>query len=399
LPSALDFSNVATPSTFNFSVQATPSSAANTTSQYSYPFSAYSYPAVQYASNQASCTTQLAAAQYSSSAGMFATQYAPSFSSSQYVTPMYSSTQYMQPNQFSASTPQFTQSVVPSQLFQSQYSNITPTASNTANHQQSLPAQFQYVFPQQSYSGSSQMTKNQGEELTSEDKKRKQVRPFVRRVRQTRPKVVEAKGAVQCKGRNRKKGTQCRNAALMEYIGPRPIYCAEHIELDPKSLYEKCKSPYQKDPGDNKGCKEVVLKEFGVCYKHYADLIQEMIENRECEKTRIHSERISDLLTQLERDAAAAKKKDGDLYQRKNKLIPKFQEMKKLVSRALDSLEVIRHKDNQGLLPNEIPQHNASIMLDGMSVHIVEAFSSDEDCLSSPQSDSSLEDEFEQILA
>lgn len=38
----------------------------------------------------------------------------------------------------------------------------------------------------------------------------------------------------------------------MEYIGPRPIYCAEHIELDPNSLYEKCKSPYQKEPGDGK---------------------------------------------------------------------------------------------------------------------------------------------------
>jgi hypothetical protein len=398
LPSTLDFTNVATPVAFGFSVPTSSPAAtipAATASSYSYPF--YStYPAVHYASNQASCTTQLAAAQYSSSAGMYATQYAPSFSSSQYVTPSYSSAQYMQPNQFSASTPQYTQSVAPSQLFQPQYSTAS---TNSANYQQSLPTQFQYVFPQQSYSGSTQMAKTQSEDLSSEDKKRKQVRPFVRRVRQTRPKVVEAKGAVQCKGRNRKKGTQCRNAALMEYIGPRPIYCAEHIELDPKSLYEKCKSSYQKDPGDNKGCKEVVLKEFGVCYKHYADLIQEMIDNREYEKTRIHADRITDLLSQLERDAAAAKKKDGDLYQRKNKLIPKFQEMKKLVSRAMESLEAFRHKDLQEVLPNQMPSHNTSILLDGMSVHIVEAFSSDEDCLSSPRSDSSLEDEFQQILA
>jgi hypothetical protein len=396
LPASIDFSGVATPATFNFSVQqASPSISASSATSYSYPFAAYStYPSVQYASNQASCTTQLAASQYSSSTGMFATQYAPSFSSSQYITPMYSSTQYMQPNQFSASTSQYTQSVAPSQLFPSQYSN----ASSNASYQQTVPAQFQYVFPQQSYSGSSQLSKSQSEELVSEDKKRKQARPFVRRVRQTRPKVVEAKGAVQCKGRNRKKGTQCRNAALMEYIGPRPIYCAEHIELDPKSLYEKCKSSYQKEPGDNKGCKEVVLKEFGVCYKHYADLVQEMIENREYDKSRIHSERITDLLAQLERDAAAAKKKDGDLYQRKNKLIPKFQEMKKLVSRTQEALEAIRNKEIQGVLPSEMPLHNSSLMLDGMSLHIVEAFSSDEDCLS-PQSDSSLEDEFEQILA
>jgi len=154
-------------------------------------------------------------------------------------------------------------------------------------------------------------------------------KPFPRRVRQTRPKVVEAKGAVQCKGRNRKKGTQCRNAALMEYIGPRPIYCAEHIELDPKSLYEKCKSPFQKEIDDNKGCKEVVLKEFGLCYKHYGFTINEMIQNRDIARAKHEQERISCLLTQLEREASAAKKKDGDLYQRKNKLIPKFQDMKK----------------------------------------------------------------------
>lgn len=161
----------------------------------------------------------------------------------------------------------------------------------------------------------------------------------VRRVRQTRPKVVEAKGAKQCKGRNRKKGIQCRNAALMEYIGPRPEYCAEHIDLDPRSLYTKCKSTYQKEVGDNKGCKEVVLKEFGVCYKHYLDAVNEMIRNKEMDTLRHHLSRIGELLNQLEREAAAAKKKDGDLYQRKNKLIPKFQEMKKLAARAIEALQ------------------------------------------------------------
>jgi len=136
-----------------------------------------------------------------------------------------------------------------------------------------------------------------------------------------------------------KKGIQCRNAALMEYIGPRPEYCAEHIDLDPKSLYTKCKSPYQKEVGDNKGCKEVVLKEFGVCYKHYADAANDMIRNKEIETLRHQQSRIVDLLHQLEREAAAAKKKDGDLYQRKNKLIPKFQEMKKLAVRAIEALQ------------------------------------------------------------
>lgn len=40
-----------------------------------------------------------------------------------------------------------------------------------------------------------------------------------------------------------------------------------------------------------------------------------------------------------------AKKKDGDLYQRKNKLIPKFQEMKRIATKALDALDSSRSKD------------------------------------------------------
>lgn len=81
----------------------------------------------------------------------------------------------------------------------------------------------------------------------------------------------------------------------MEYIGPRPIYCAEHIELDPKTLYCKCRSSYQKEPGDNKGCKEVVLKEFGLCYKHYSDLVNEIVHSRDYEKAHKHYSRITEL--------------------------------------------------------------------------------------------------------
>jgi len=174
---------------------------------------------------------------------------------------------------------------------------------------------------------------------SSDEPKKKGHKNTERRIRQTRPKVVEAKGAVQCVGRNRKKNAQCRNAALMEYIGPRPVYCAEHIELDPSSLYEKCKSPYQKEVDDKKGCKEVVLKEFGLCYKHYGDAVAEIVKNRDIQTAKRHFDRIIDLLEQLEREAAAAKKKDGDLYQRKNKLIPKFQEMKKIITKGLDELQ------------------------------------------------------------
>jgi hypothetical protein len=101
----------------------------------------------------------------------------------------------------------------------------------------------------------------------------------------------------------------------------------------------KCKSPYQKEPGDKKGCKEVVLKEFGVCYKHFADSLNDMLKNQEFDKIRHQNVRITELLIQLEKEAASAKKKDGDLYQRKNKLIPKFQEMKNLSNKAVEAIE------------------------------------------------------------
>jgi hypothetical protein len=94
--------------------------------------------------------------------------------------------------------------------------------------------------------------------------------------RRVRPKVVPEKGAIQCKGMNRKRNQRCRNAALMEYIGPRPKYCAEHIQLDPECLHMKCSSHYQKMPGDKKGCREVVLKEFGLCHKHFKDATDKM---------------------------------------------------------------------------------------------------------------------------
>jgi hypothetical protein len=204
--------------------------------------------------------------------------------------------------------------------------------------------------------------------------------------------VVEAKGAVQCKGRNRKKNTQCRNAALMEYIGPRPQFCAEHIELDPKSMYEKCKSSYQKEPGDNKGCKEVVLKEFGFCYKHFPDLLNDLLRRRDVPRIREIHVRISELLTQLEREASAAKKKDGDLYQRKNKLIPKFQEMKKLACKAVEVMEMELQSGGAGgnsflptrSAPISIP-YGYPVIIDPLSSPMDALLGSDDSCSDDPE--------------
>mmetsp|Transcript_18987 Transcript_18987/g.21149 ORF Transcript_18987/g.21149 Transcript_18987/m.21149 type:complete len:418 (+) Transcript_18987:135-1388(+) len=164
--------------------------------------------------------------------------------------------------------------------------------------------------------------------------------PYTRRPRKTRAKVVLSKGAVQCKGRNKKKNERCRNAALMEFIGPRPHYCAEHIEQDPACLYKKCCASYQKIKGDGKRCKEVVLKEFGFCHKHFHEIFTAKSPQEESKDCATMLGRVTELLTDLENEAAAAKKFDADLYQRKHKLIPKFQSMKETLLERTKCLQV-----------------------------------------------------------
>lgn len=141
----------------------------------------------------------------------------------------------------------------------------------------------------------------------------------------------------QCQGTNRKRGIRCKNAALMEYIGPQPAYCAQHIELDQDCLYEKCRYWQLSGPREWKACKEIVLKEFGYCYKHFGCLLNELTRNGNPDRLLELHKRVLELLAQLRREASTAKKSDVDLYQRKNKLIAKFQQMKKHLSIPLAS--------------------------------------------------------------
>jgi len=173
---------------------------------------------------------------------------------------------------------------------------------------------------------------------TINPKKRKAVSPK-KTQRRVRPKVMPEKGALQCKGMNRKKNQRCRNAALMEFIGPRPKYCAEHIHLDNDCLYMKCASPYHKNPGDKKKCREVVLKEFGLCHKHYRDGVLKLdkVEGLTIAYQKLY--RVNELLDNLEAEAMKAKKTNADLYQRKNKLIPKFIEMKQILMQKITELK------------------------------------------------------------
>jgi hypothetical protein len=182
-----------------------------------------------------------------------------------------------------------------------------------------------------------------------------------RPTRRVRPKVIPEKGSIQCKGTNRKKNKPCRNAALMEFIGPRPIYCAEHIQLDPHCLYTKCKSTYQKVPGDKKGCREVVLKEFGLCHKHYNDAVKKMKGPDGTQMVIEKLVRVSELLNNLEEEALKAKKTDADLFQRKNKLIPKFHEIRSVLKKRLCELYVEGYLA-QSLIPEMYLQDTESII-------------------------------------
>ncbi len=60
--------------------------------------------------------------------------------------------------------------------------------------------------------------------------------------------AVEKPAVIQCMGANRKKKIRCRNAALMEFVGPQPLYCAEHISSDPNAMYHKCGFPISEMP-------------------------------------------------------------------------------------------------------------------------------------------------------
>lgn len=158
------------------------------------------------------------------------------------------------------------------------------------------------------------------------------------RERRVRPKVVPEKGGVQCQGFNRKKNIRCRNAALMEFMGPRPMYCAEHIHLDPMCLYTKCRSTYHTSPDDGKGCREVVLKEFGFCHKHFDQFLTPLSGVEGVAVATECLQRVDDCLGRLTIEAQAAKKVDPDLFQRKHKLIPKFVQMKACLARHLSAV-------------------------------------------------------------
>jgi len=70
--------------------------------------------------------------------------------------------------------------------------------------------------------------------------------------------------------------------------------------------------------------------------------------------------RVSELLTNLEEEAIKAKKTDADLFQRKNKLIPKFHEMRTVLRRRLCELRT------EGFVGADVPEEMFSDGVDGV---------------------------------
>lgn len=73
----------------------------------------------------------------------------------------------------------------------------------------------------------------------------------------------------------------------MEYIGPALSLCHKSLQEMPLQ--------YQKEVGDKKGCKEVVLKEFGYCYKYYIDSVNDIVAVCDYKKACKHLESTTEL--------------------------------------------------------------------------------------------------------
>eukprot|EP00298_Acanthocystis_sp_HF-20_P009713 c18461_g1_i2.p1 GENE.c18461_g1_i2~~c18461_g1_i2.p1 ORF type:complete len:403 (-),score=86.54 c18461_g1_i2:189-1376(-) len=150
----------------------------------------------------------------------------------------------------------------------------------------------------------------------------------------------------QCCGVNHRTKRRCGNTCLMDYIGPRPVYCAEHIHLDPDCWYQKC--AVSSFDCKQKSCKEVVLKEFGVCYKHLPGLLE--VDERfttnpsAVQNAKVILKRVTDLANQIRKEANAARAHNQELFQRKAKLVTKYHAMQDILSAHITKFQNESHE-------------------------------------------------------
>eukprot|EP00298_Acanthocystis_sp_HF-20_P007036 c16741_g1_i1.p1 GENE.c16741_g1_i1~~c16741_g1_i1.p1 ORF type:complete len:249 (+),score=62.04 c16741_g1_i1:387-1133(+) len=150
------------------------------------------------------------------------------------------------------------------------------------------------------------------------------------------PSSKKTSDAKRCQAVNKQKNQPCRNLALLDYVGPNPLYCAEHIHLDANSLLQKCSATCF--PGSipkQKVCKEIILKEVGICHKHMKDYLRhcdlysyEKLGEQALINTQKLLDRVNLVLQQLKADASSAKLNDRETFQRKAKLISKYRSIR-----------------------------------------------------------------------
>ena len=157
----------------------------------------------------------------------------------------------------------------------------------------------------------------------------------------------------KCSATNKKTGERCQNPPFMGLIEPER-FCPQHIDQDPETPFCHCAS--------KQGCKEVVLKRFGVCYKHFdlylAGIGNQELEQRLWENLNFLNPLISSMFSQM-----PSVRTDKTIYHRIYKSLRKYQSMRlqileKSKQRSLERMILQRTQIGCSLSPRETELKN-----------------------------------------
>jgi len=118
----------------------------------------------------------------------------------------------------------------------------------------------------------------------------------------------------------------------MDHNGHLESFCAEHIEHDPQSVFARCSFAENQQLAP---CKEIVLKRFGVCHKHFSVYCNRMTEEgtqQLWENFNFLTSLISSMISEM-----PSVKKDSKSYHRKYKALRKYQFMRLLLVERVKS--------------------------------------------------------------
>eukprot|EP01099_Mayorella_cantabrigiensis_P004412 TRINITY_DN330_c0_g5_i1.p1 TRINITY_DN330_c0_g5~~TRINITY_DN330_c0_g5_i1.p1 ORF type:complete len:315 (-),score=62.00 TRINITY_DN330_c0_g5_i1:64-885(-) len=164
--------------------------------------------------------------------------------------------------------------------------------------------------------------------------------------------TIDSLPTKQCQAWNKRTSQRCQNIVLMEFLGPIPDFCAQHIEQDPLSLFSHCKfgSPHN---DRRRRCREIVLRDFGWCTKHFDRFLENYNAHSHLPLLQDKLNIVQSHLRELEESHKAPVKDDKSLYHRKYKIITKLQQMKIRLLHRLSKLE--RLQPNQSIPIQQSP--------------------------------------------